>query len=132
MTYSKAEFFYGASPEIFCLASELRKNITKAEKLVWEKVRKKQILGLRFRRQHPIDKYIVDFYCHPARLVVEIDGDIHLKPVNKELDKIRTKDLINLDLIVIQFTNKQVFENLNEVVNAITSVIVKKVPHLGD
>jgi len=132
MIYSEAEFFYGASPEIFRLASELRKNITKAEKLVWEKVRKKQILGLRFRRQHPIDKYIVDFYCHPARLVVEIDGDIHLKPENKELDKIRNKDLENLDLMVIRFTNKQVFENLDEVVNAITSTIVKKVPHLGD
>ena len=87
MIFSAAEFFYGASPEIFRIASELRKNMTDAEKLVWEKVRKKQILGLRFRRQHPIDKYVVDFYCHSTRLVVEIDGGVHLTYETRNMTK---------------------------------------------
>ena len=130
MIFSAAEFFYGTSPEIFRIASELRKNMTEAEKLVWEKVRKKQILGLRFRRQHPIDKYVVDFYCHSTRLVVEIDGGVHLTHENKEYDKVRTMDLENLDLTVIRFSNKQVLENIKEVIDSITSM-TKKSPIWG-
>jgi very-short-patch-repair endonuclease len=72
-----AEFFYGATPEIFLRAAELRRNMTNAEKLLWQELRSKKILNLTFRRQHPVNMFIADFYCHKARLVIEIDGSIH-------------------------------------------------------
>mgnify|MGYP006298791947 CR=1 FL=1 len=68
--------FYNARPEIFQRAKMLRKNMTVTEKLLWEKLRNKQ-LGVRFKPQHPIGRFIVDFYCHQSKLVVEVDGEIH-------------------------------------------------------
>ncbi len=75
----------GASKAIFQYAEVLRKTMTEAEKIVWEKVCKKQ-LGVRIRRQHPIYKYIADFYCHEFKLTIEIDGGIHSIKENKEYD----------------------------------------------
>jgi very-short-patch-repair endonuclease len=69
--------YFRASPETMNNARMLRENMTQTEKLLWERLKGKQILGLRFRRQHPIFIFIADFYCHEARLVVEIDGEIH-------------------------------------------------------
>lgn len=71
------EMFFGASPKIFQRATELRKNMTEAERILWSALRRKQLSGKRFRRQHPIETFIVDFYCHEARLVIEVDGGIH-------------------------------------------------------
>ena len=69
--------FYGAKPVIFERAKMMRKQMTDAELLVWEILKEKQMLGFRFRSQHPIDIFIADFYCHPLKLVIEIDGGIH-------------------------------------------------------
>jgi very-short-patch-repair endonuclease len=63
--------YFKATPEKMEIAKNLRNNMTYSEKLLWEKLKGKQICGLRFRRQHPIDLFIVDFYCHKVRLVVE-------------------------------------------------------------
>ncbi len=115
--------FYGASPEIFKRASELRKNMTGAEKVLWEELRRKQILGKRFRRQHPIDKYIVDFFCHDAKLVIEVDGSIHNLQEQKESDTGRSEELEQLGLTVIRFTNEQVLNNPNSVKENIKQVI---------
>ena len=76
--------FYNAKPHIFSKAQLLRNNMTNAEKLLWEKIRKKQILNLKFRSQHPIDIFIADFYCHQIKLVIEIDGEIHNLKDHKE------------------------------------------------
>ena len=76
--------YYGAKPGTLEAARLLRENMTYPEKLLWEKLKGKQICGLRFRRQHPIDLFIADFYCHEARLVVEVDGEIHKQ--KKEYD----------------------------------------------
>jgi hypothetical protein len=65
--------YFKATPGILENARRLRENMTDYEKLLWEKLKRKQICGLRFRRQHPIDIFIADFYCHEVRLVVEID-----------------------------------------------------------
>jgi very-short-patch-repair endonuclease len=73
----KKSMYYGAKPETFEAARILRENMTLFEKLLWERLKLKQICGVRFRRQHPIDFFIADFYCHEARLVVEIDGEMH-------------------------------------------------------
>jgi very-short-patch-repair endonuclease len=69
--------YFRAKPDTLETASILRKNMTYSEKLLWNKLKGKQISGLRFRRQHPIDIFIVDFYCHTVRLVLEIDDEIH-------------------------------------------------------
>ena len=87
----KKSMYYGAKPETFSAAKILRENMTICEKLLWEKLSRKQISGLRFRRQHPIDFFIVDFYCHEARLVIEIDGEIHQQ--QKEYDDGRSAEM---------------------------------------
>lgn len=69
--------YFGATPELLRTAAELRKNMTTAEKILWEKLRNRQVLGYRFRRQHPIHDVVVDFFCYEAMLVVEVDGDVH-------------------------------------------------------
>jgi very-short-patch-repair endonuclease len=65
--------YFNAKPDILEAARILRKNMTFSEKLLWDELKGKKICGLRFRRQHPIDIFIADFYCHEVRLVVEID-----------------------------------------------------------
>jgi very-short-patch-repair endonuclease len=69
------------------LARQMRTAQTPAEEMIWQRLRRKQIGGLRFRRQHPIDRFIVDFYCSELRLIIEVDGDIH--EYTREEDAIR-------------------------------------------
>jgi very-short-patch-repair endonuclease len=76
---------YGASKIIFQYAEILRKSMTDAEKIIWERLCKNQ-LQVRIRRQHPIYKYIADYYCHELKLVIEIDGGIHLTKESREYD----------------------------------------------
>jgi very-short-patch-repair endonuclease len=111
--------FYGASQLITKRAIELRKNMTPVEKELWKHLKNKQILGLRFRRQHPIDIFIADFYCHKIKLVIELDGQIHSTPKNIEYDENRTAELERLGIKVIRFKNEEVLENIEEVVSQI-------------
>jgi very-short-patch-repair endonuclease len=69
--------FFGAKAELFTLALQMRKNPTEAERAMWKILRKFRKSGFPFRRQHPIEFYIADFYCHKLRLVIEVDGEIH-------------------------------------------------------
>ncbi|MFK5854987.1 MAG: DUF559 domain-containing protein, partial [Bacteroidota bacterium] len=78
--------YYGAKPHIFEKARFLRNNMTDSKLKLWEVLKGKRILGLRFRSQHPIDIFIADFYCHPVKLVVEVDGGIHKSSDQKEYD----------------------------------------------
>ena len=77
---------YGASPEIFKRANSLKKEMTPAEKILWGELRNSKLDGHKFRRQHPIGKFIVDFYCHEKKLVIELDGGIHNNVDVKERD----------------------------------------------
>ena len=120
------EMFYGASPEIFKRAGELRKNMTEAESKLWSLLRKKQVEGKRFRRQHPIKSFIVDFYCHECKLVVEVDGSIHQLAEQKEYDSGRTYELEQLGLKVIRFTNNQVLKQPEKVIELIKKAIKKQ------
>ena len=70
-------YFFYAKPETIEFAKSLRRDMTPCEKLLWERLRRKNIRGVKFRRQHPIEYYIADFYCHEARLVIEVDGPVH-------------------------------------------------------
>jgi len=112
--------FYGASQEIRSRAKVLRKEITIAEKLLWNKLRNKQLEGLKFRRQHPIDIFIADFYCHEKKLIVEVDGEIH--KYQKEYDEGRTSELEAYGVTVIRFTNDEVINNIKQVIKRIKEV----------
>jgi very-short-patch-repair endonuclease len=114
-----AEFFYGATPEIFLRAAELRRNMTKAEKLLWQELRSKKILNLTFRRQHPVNMFIADFYCHKARLVIEIDGSIHEIEGNREKDKGREDEFEKFGIKTIRFTNDEIYESMDRVIEGI-------------
>jgi len=70
--------FYGASPLIFERAKQLRNQVTHAEMIIWNYLRGNQC-GYKFRRQHPVGNFILDFYCHQLKLAIEIDGSIHIK-----------------------------------------------------
>ncbi|MBI3164096.1 MAG: endonuclease domain-containing protein [Chloroflexi bacterium] len=94
-------------------AKELRREMTPAEKILWQEVRAKK-LGVRFRRQQVIQGFIVDFYCHKAALVVEVDGDIH--DLQQDEDARREKALSALGLRVVRFGNDEVVRDVSAVV----------------
>ena len=118
------EMHYGASKQIFQYAETLRKNMTIAEKIIWERLSKNQ-LKVRIRRQHPVWKYIADFYCHELKLIIEIDGEIHLKKENKEYDIGRENTLNEFGIEIIRFTNDQVINEIEYVINTITKKITE-------
>ncbi len=118
--------FYGATPEIFERAKLLRENLTETEKMIWQELRGNKILGLRFKSQHPMDTYIVDFYCHQIKLVIEIDGGVHKEKNQKEYDAERTFELENCGLEVIRFTNEQVQSELKEIIQKIQNQCKKR------
>lgn len=115
--------FYGASADIFKKASWLRDNETETEKKLWQRLSKSQLHGFRFKRQHPIGYYIADFYCHKARLVIEIDGGSHNAREQKLHDKFRTDELEALGLKVIRFTNEEVLTCIEDVLKRIVSYL---------
>ena len=98
-------------------ARELRQEMTPAEKLLWEQLRNRKLAGLKFRRQHPLDRFIVDFYCAACNLVVEVDGDIH--DLQQERDEVRIEELELQGHQVIRFRNEQVLNDLETVLTAI-------------
>ncbi len=111
--------FYNAKPYIFEIAKRLRKNMTGPEQLLWEKLKDKKLLGLRFRPQHPMDIFIADFYCHALKLVIEVDGGIHKSETQREYDLGREGELEKWDIKVIRFTNEEVENNIDYVINII-------------
>ena len=114
--------FYKADPFIFSNARILRANLTSAEQTFWLRL-KEQFPQYKFRRQHPISIYIADFYCHKLKLVIEIDGSVHDLEKVKLNDEKRQKDLENLKLTVIRFTNDQIKNDVESVIKSISSTI---------
>ena len=100
-------------------ARHLRRRQTVAEKELWQKLRAGRFHGLKFRRQAPIDPYIVDFYCSEKRLVIEIDGSVHFEDQQAKKDRKRTAFLQDKGLRVVRFTNTQVRENIDWVLEEI-------------
>ena len=107
--FKSGGMFEGASHLIFAKAKNLRKNMTDAEMVLWGHL-KAGVNGCKIRRQHPIGQYIADFYCHKAKLVIELDGSIHNEIAVKENDQIRQKNLEALGYCVIRFTNEEVLK----------------------
>jgi len=111
-----------ATPKIYENARTLRQTETEAEKLLWQQLRNKKLNGLKFRRQHPMDKWIADFYCHEKKLVIELDGKVHNDFEIKERDEGRTYELEQLGITVIRFTNDEVINNIRKVLETINEV----------
>ena len=113
----------GAPSDSFSKAQFLRRNETIAEKLLWEKLRNNQREGLKFRRQHPVNIYIADFYCHKFKLIIELDGDYHDQEEQKQKDEVRTEVLRLNDLKIIRFKNEEVEQDINQVLTTIKNKI---------
>ncbi|MEN8154880.1 MAG: endonuclease domain-containing protein [Acidobacteriota bacterium] len=101
----------------------LRKNQTEAENIFWELVRNKKFMRLKFRRQHQIGTYIVDFYCPSKRLIIEIDGKIHLNSGQREKDISRDQYLTELGNRILRFTNEQIYNEIGGVFHKIHKVV---------
>jgi len=123
--------FYGASPNTFDKARLLRNSMTEAEKIVWDKLKNRNVFKARFRRQHPIGIFIVDFYCHEYKLAIEIDGEIHLKNEVIEYDDGRSHDIEKLGIKILRFTNDEVFTDLKRITEEILKTIAVLEPPLG-
>lgn len=119
-------FFHGATPAKFRKARSLRLTMTEAEKYLWKHIRRNQLDGLRFRRQHPAGRYILDFYCHDAKLAVEADGLYHQQPEQQIYDKQRDKDIESMGIKIIHFTNEEIFKKINDVLKRITECAKSK------
>lgn len=118
-------------PVILAHAREMRHPQTPAEATLWHALRNRKT-GFKFRRQHPIYRFIIDFYCAKAKLLIEIDGESHLEPSQEEYDKARTEYLEELGYKVIRFTNNDVRFKLNEVANKILQTIEVRVTKLEE
>lgn len=106
------------NPDLRVKARELRKNMTTAEFLVWEKIRREN-LGVEFHRQVPMLKYIVDFYCHEIQLAIEIDGKYHEQIDAMMYDPKRESELNQYGVKFLRFTNEEIFKDINKVIQEI-------------
>ncbi len=123
MNNSKIPHYYDATKKIFDNAKSLRRKSTAAEDLLWQMLRNRKVGGFKFRRQHPLNYFIADFYCHEALLVVELDGNIHDLEIVKQYDKQREEEIIELGIQVLRFTNEEVFSEPDKVVKTIETHI---------
>jgi very-short-patch-repair endonuclease len=111
-------------PAIRERAQEFRHPLTRAENFLWQVLRDRKLNGLKIRRQEPFGPYIADFYCHEARVIIEVDGPSHDR--SAEYDAIRTAWFEGLEIKVIRFTNQAIFNNIGEVLQEIAEVCESK------
>lgn len=107
------------SDKIGIFAKRLRKNQTDSEKILWSKLRNRQIEGVKFRRQEPIEGYIVDFICYEKKVIIELDGGYHNKVKRKEYDKFRTSVLNRKGFKVLRLWNSEITNNIDGVMTYI-------------
>jgi len=116
----------GASPKIFDFASRLRSNMTLPEKKLWEYLKNKPH-GFRFRRQHPIGRYVLDFYCHKKRISIEIDGKNHNQLDQIANDVERTGYLNLLGINEIRFKNEEVLHDIDKIKLNIKNELIQNI-----
>jgi very-short-patch-repair endonuclease len=97
----------------------LREDMPEAEVLVWKRLRRRQVEGCKFRRQYGVDVYVVDFYCPELKLVIEIDGDSHFRGDAPIYDAARQEFLEAIGMMVLRYTNHQVYQDLEGVIEMI-------------
>jgi imidazole glycerol-phosphate synthase subunit HisF len=118
------KMFYGAPGFLHGHAKHSRRNPTKAEEILWQEL-KKHPSGYKFRRQHPIAIFIADFYCHRAKLDIEVDGSVHELPSVKLNDEEREWNLESMGVTVLRFKNEQVLNELPIVLQTIIATVEK-------
>lgn len=109
-------------PQLLIFAKSMRHSSTNAEQLMWQLLRAKRFMNLKFRRQHVITSYIVDFYCHEIGLVIELDGSQHGTDDAIEYDAERTKFLEALGLRVVRYWNNEVLLETDDVLDDLWKV----------
>ena len=122
MTTSNQHPKHRIHPTILARARELRREMTPHERKLWACLRRKQLHGLKFRRQHPMFRFILDFYCHQHSLAVEIDGHSHGESDQQHYDQARTDWLNDHGVQVIRFTNNEIDSNMEGVLDEIAHV----------
>ena len=109
------------------LAKKLRRKMTPYEKVLWKCLRTKKIAKFKFRRQHPLKFYIADFYCHEARLVIEVDGPIHDRRDQRVHDQQRSGVIEDFGIMVLRFSNDQIRYQTKEVLKRIEEVALMRI-----
>ena len=123
MSEDKPGMHHSAPGELFEFARKMRDNPTEAEKRLWEALKNRTLDGYKFRRQHPIGQFIVDFYCHSKLLVIEVDGSHHELEDQKKYDEQRTELLTSAGIREIRFTNEEVLNDFETVLQNIREVL---------
>ena len=121
--YHDESMWKGAFSGNFELARQLRERMTTAELLIWNKLKNNQFSGYKFRRQHPIHKFIVDFCCHELKLILEIDGKYHDAEEQKKEDFKRSELLQFQGLKEIRFTNEEIINDIDSVLKRLEQEI---------
>jgi very-short-patch-repair endonuclease len=117
------EMYYGAKTQLLEFAREMRKNPTESEKRLWKELKKLRKKDIIFRRQHPIDIFIADFYCHSLKLIIEVDGEIHENQASQEYDEGRSGELDRYGIKVLRFKNSEVLNNIEKVLITTVNLI---------
>jgi very-short-patch-repair endonuclease len=117
--------YYGASNELIRYAKSSRSNMTPSENTLWQHIKNNQLAGYKFRRQHPIATFIADFYCHQKRLVLEIDGGYHNTTSQQKTDINRTAELERFGIQVLRFTNNEIENSIETVLDIIRGRLLK-------
>jgi very-short-patch-repair endonuclease len=104
----------------------LRKNLPNAEVILWSRLKSKQVLGVKFRRQYSVGTYIIDFYSPEIKLAIEVDGDSHFEKNAIEYDKERQSFIENYGIQFLRFTNIDIYKNLHGVLEEIYETIKSK------
>lgn len=115
-----------ANPSTYENAHYLRQVKTEAEEKLWQSLRNRKLMNLKFRRQHPFGNYVLDFYCHEIKLCIEADGSIHNEKDIKEYDIERTKVLNENGITVLRFTNKEIIDTIATVILKIEAYVQNK------
>ena len=113
-------------PELIKFRKSLRNNSTSAEATLWKCLQKKQLGGFKFRRQHSVGNFILDFYCPAKRIAIELDGARHFTVIGREKDNKRDLNLNAQNISVLRFENKLIFENQSMVLDAILQALLKE------
>lgn len=101
----------------------LRKNLSKAEAIMWNHLSRRQMNGYKFRRQQSVDQYVIDFYCPELKLAIEIDGDSHFMSGAEVQDKIRQEYIESFGIKFLRFTNEDVYKNIDGVCQTVYNKI---------
>ena len=118
---------YANHPRQRAVRKALRRDATPAERCLWRIVRARRLAGIKFRRQHRIGRYVVDFYSPAARLAVELDGSVHDDPLRSEYDGVRQRYLESLGIRVVRFSNQEVISTPDVVATALREGVAERI-----